>query len=300
MNRKMLGYGLLIVASVIALGSASFAGNEQLRRDQDKITSSLATLVCDAESMTKTDSDLGLCKGRYCLFGKFMREGDWACNTEYLSANKLYVFLIECGDLDTKISITVKDESGKVVKEDSCSAGFAGVTFISPQDSKYSVTIKLVEGKSEQFCSLIMLEENGVKYDKNDLTNAIAHYCALMNESIKDEKSAEFRVSRLSSFWSIMGCAANQGESIRINGLRFAAGRYFTQLVSNDWDDKMALNVYESGGVTKNQEGRVGFSADWICPTEESAGNAYTFESSLKVAAGPRFLVAGMWEKLSQ
>ncbi len=280
---------LALAAGFTALFSVTVNAAPSLDTDRPVVIDALTAVVSDASDLC--DGDMGWSGGRFCLMGRFMDGGSSITNTEYLEADKEYVFLVDNGVCDGEISITVKDQKGTVLDTDSSEIGMATAIVFAPEDGKYDVTVEVGDGTAECFCALGMFEDGGVPFSADVVARSISVFDAGLEEFSKDDGGCEYSFPRTDNLWTVLAMIGGKGASAKISGLTPGDGLHGFLASTGDMNTTISAEVLDSSGEKIKGEEDTGVVMPGV--TTE-AGKSYGLRITQKSSDDPAMVVGSI------
>jgi hypothetical protein len=176
------------------------------------------------------------------------------------------------GDDDaTDVDITITDSKGNTVLEDTQTDANPLLEFSPKKTAVYTVTVKLYAADASSFCSLVLMQENGVDLDLDQLTSCVDTGLLTAAES---SIASDLAFTDEANQWALFGAPLASSESITITNIHLVDGtniflgaaddncsdadltlydRNDNELDSDTQTDKVPVLVYENDGDDKFQ-----------------------------------------------
>ncbi|HEX04195.1 MAG TPA: hypothetical protein ENH10_03440, partial [Bacteroidetes bacterium] len=190
-------------------------------------------------------------------------EISWTAN---FKGGTTYILMAAGDDDATDVDIHVSDSKGNRILEDTETDANPMLEFSPGKGGKYTVTVKLYAADASSFCSLVLMQENGVSLELEELTNCVDTGLLTAAESGFADDLAFIDEDNQ---WSLYGAPLGSGESITITNIHLKEDvnillgaadsncsdadltlydAYDNELESDTQTDKVPVLVYENEG----------------------------------------------------
>lgn len=182
-----------------------------------------------------------------------------------------YIIMAAGDDDATDVDLTIYDSKGNSILADTETDANPMLEFSPGKSGQYTVTVKLYSADVSSFCSLVLMQEDGVDLDLDQLTTCVDTGLLTAAES---ELADDLAFIDTPNQWALFGSPLGSGESVTITNMHLVDGlnivlgagddncsdadltlydRYDNELDSDTQTDKIPVLVYENDGGDKFQ-----------------------------------------------
>ena len=170
-----------------------------------------------------------------------------------LTAGTPYAFVGVGDDDATDIDVIVKDSAGRIVAQDVDDDAVAATPFTPDKSGKYTVTLRLTDGKaSSSACALAIFRKGGGYKLSNDSVRTTTDNMFEVSQRLHNKYGSIYNSG--GGQWAIVGNVLKAGGTSTLSGIRAAKGDYvFVAMGDEDMVD-LDMTVRDARGKIIQQD----------------------------------------------
>ncbi len=205
------------------------------------------------------------------IMGSLFDVGEEISWSAEFQAGTSYLIMAAGDDDATDVDLTISDSKGNTIQEDTQTDANPLLEFTPTKTAYYRITVKLYDATASSFCSLVLMQENGVNLDLDQLTTCVD---TGLETAAQSSFADDLAFIDTPNQWALYGAPLGSGESVTVTNVHLVDGlnillgaadencsdadlilydRDDNQLQADTQSDKVPVLVHENEGGDKFQ-----------------------------------------------